>query len=121
MLKYAVHPDYIRSRTDQQMHFITAKELMHLYGADPQECLVIQSSTPQGLEALEARAKAMDLIHLQPRYDGDYVLPKFTVIQLDPSKFPRAWPFPASEIEAIQASSDEATRKEMQIRNLHEK
>lgn len=64
--KYAVHPDRIVSKTDGQMHFISAYQLMKLYGVQPTECVVCSDKHPNmGIHN-------NDYIHLTPRHDGDY-------------------------------------------------
>lgn len=75
MLKYSIHPDYVLSRRDGDVHFIDARELMNLYGVSPHECLVIRDSDGRKNYALlMARAEELCLLPLRPRFDGNYKL-----------------------------------------------
>jgi hypothetical protein len=65
MTKYAVHPGYVTSKTDDDRHFIGAEQLMELYGVSPADCVVIPWDHP-------APARLDGRIHLYPRYNGDY-------------------------------------------------
>ena len=72
-IKYVVCPGYIRSKTDGDRHFITASQLIHLYGVDPTECIVRRHDMSEHEERLFRAPE--DAIHLYPRYNGDYTLP----------------------------------------------
>lgn len=76
MLRYAVHPDFVLSRVDNDVHYITGTRLMTLYGVNPAECIVIDpnESTARRAELFKL-AETENLIHLFPRYDGNYRLP----------------------------------------------
>lgn len=66
MIKYAVHPGRVISRSDSQEHFITGQQLIQLYGLPPAETKVIT-------EQDEARGLTWDgLKHFYPRMDGNY-------------------------------------------------
>jgi hypothetical protein len=66
--KYLVCPGRIRSRADGDLHFISARQLIHLYGVNPAECMIRRPGiVPQ--KELEGK------VILAPRYDGDYSLP----------------------------------------------
>jgi beta-phosphoglucomutase-like phosphatase (HAD superfamily) len=41
MFKYAIHPDYVCSKTDGDMHYINARSLIWLYQLNPDKCLII--------------------------------------------------------------------------------
>lgn len=70
MIKYAIYPDYVVSKSDGQMWYIGAKELMHLYGVNPEECIVIDAHhNNRGFKLPK------ELIKLTVRYNGDYDLP----------------------------------------------
>ncbi len=82
-MKYSVHPDFVVSKTDRDVHYITAKHLMHLYQVDPRECVVIDDASDRRSYANLMRLAEEDkLIPLRPRFDGNYALPsndpKFT-------------------------------------------
>lgn len=77
--KYALHPGMVTSKRDGDRHFIDAHQLARLYGVRPSECVVVPWNVEQGRERqhqlLLERIERMDLIHLHPRYDGNYKLP----------------------------------------------
>lgn len=82
-MKYAIHPDFVCSKTDRDAHYIDAQHLIHLYGVDPRECVVINDNADRrSYVQLMRLAEQDNLIHLWPRYDGNYKLPandpKFT-------------------------------------------
>lgn len=62
--KYAILPGYVFSRSDGDRHFITAKQLIQLYGVNPAECIEVG----EGVDWT-------GFIPLSPRDDGDYSLP----------------------------------------------
>ena len=69
--KYILFPGYVVSEYDGQRHYITAGQLARLYGVPLSKCLIHQySPLNQGY-----RKQTAD-IHLYPRSDGKYVLPK---------------------------------------------
>ncbi|WOH61939.1 hypothetical protein [Bradyrhizobium sp. BWC-3-1] len=74
--KYVVHPGVVVSKTDGQYHYIGAMELMRLYGIRPDECEIYEPEPwwPQSYYRM-AQEQHDGLIHLYPRYDGDYTLP----------------------------------------------
>jgi hypothetical protein len=64
--KYVITPGSVFSRIDGQRHYITAPQLMRLYGVTQDECVIVNpmfEKPPEGL------------IVLAPRYDGQYTLP----------------------------------------------
>ena len=64
--KYLVMPMEVISENDGDTHFITAGQLMKLYGVPPKECLVYND---------KLIGHVIDgLIKLTPRADGDYSL-----------------------------------------------
>ncbi len=67
-VKYLLCPGYVTSRTDGQIHFVTARQLAMLYGVSLDECVIAESGAGWVTEP-EA------LLRLCPRYDGDYTLP----------------------------------------------
>lgn len=75
-MRYAIHPDFVLSKSDGDVHYIGALQLIFLYRVAPRECLVIDDSKDRYTYArLMARAEEEGLIHLWPRYDGDYTIP----------------------------------------------
>ncbi len=68
MIKYVLHPGTVVSKVDGDLHFITAAQLAQLYGVRFDECIA--------RETFEARECPAGLIHLYPRFDGNYTLPK---------------------------------------------
>jgi hypothetical protein len=73
--KYAVYPGEVESKSDGQLHYITAGELCMLYGVRRDECVIVMPryySHPYYKAFLERASK---LIALRPRYDGNYTLP----------------------------------------------
>ncbi len=77
-MKYAVHPDYVVSRNDADVHHIDANSLIRLYGVDPRECVVIdkEKTNARTYAHLMRCADEDGLIHLRPRFDGNYVTPE---------------------------------------------
>ena len=68
MIKYALHPGEMISKSDGDMHYISAIQLASLYKVSMTECIVIKDGEP-------GNSERPDLIHLWPKYDGDYKLP----------------------------------------------
>lgn len=76
MLKYALHPDFVTSRTDGDVHYIGAARLADLYDLQEDEYIIIDDSLDHhGYAQAMRHAEGMNLIHLYPRYDGNYQLP----------------------------------------------
>ena len=67
MKKYVLHPGYVWSRTDADRHFITAAVLARLYKVPMRECVVCRHT-----DNVSTRGLPKNMIHLYPRYDGDY-------------------------------------------------
>jgi len=67
MKKYLILPGMVTSNTDSDRHFITAHQLIRLYGVNPEECQVCHS-------VQDFYVFSEKLIVLRPRYDGDYSL-----------------------------------------------
>ena len=70
---YVMHGGTVVSKTDGQLHFISAAQLVELYGVDPR-CAVDAHRITGGLLRAEA-AGHVRLVHLHPRFAGDYKLP----------------------------------------------
>lgn len=77
--KYIVWPGYVRSRTDGDKHYIGAQQLMMLYGVPQHDCVIAPPIADQSRQAA-MRRKILDgidgLVHLRPRQNGNYQLPK---------------------------------------------
>ena len=73
MKKYLIVPDFVTSNNDGDRHFISAQQLIKLYGVDAEECHV--ASHPAHLEGFNIGGEN-PLIILAPRYDGNYQLPQ---------------------------------------------
>lgn len=69
-IKYAVHPGWIKSANNRDLHFVTAGQLFDLYGVNPEECTVISNGK------VGCGLTLRELTHLFPRYDGDYRIPE---------------------------------------------
>jgi fatty acid desaturase len=62
--KHAIHPGYVKSQTDGDIHWITYSQLVRLYGLDPNDCV---QWVPFGMNHRYYH-------HLYPRRDGNYVI-----------------------------------------------
>lgn len=76
MKRYLVRPSKVVSKRDGDTHFISAVDLMHLHGVDPQECIVIREGEDwprgHGPLATEAQREAAGLKLLTPAFHGNY-------------------------------------------------
>lgn len=71
-LKYIVFPGEVKSQHDGDIHRVSARDLMRLYGVHPKECVVIQNE-----EDVRGRRDVIKaLLTLQPDYFGRYELPQ---------------------------------------------
>lgn len=70
-IKYLVIPGNVTSRSDGDIHFISARELMRLHGVSRNECIVLEDS-----ESLRGFTQDFrnSLQVLAPRSDGKYEL-----------------------------------------------
>jgi hypothetical protein len=71
-IRYVLHPGYMRSRNDGDLHYITAGQLADLYHVDIRECRIQEQQDHEIL----GRREDPDLIHLYPNYSGNYKLPE---------------------------------------------
>jgi len=68
--KYLVLEGEITSQHDGDIHYISGRRLIELYGVNPKECIVVKPGE-------EIRGiNTSGLILLRPRYDGNYNLEK---------------------------------------------
>ena len=76
---YLLIPGQVTSKTDGQRHWVTAAELVRLYGVDPADCIVFPMgpSTEDMIRrnALHEKVARGDLTALNPKHSGDYTLP----------------------------------------------
>lgn len=70
--KYMCHSGYVLSK-DGDTHFISAYTVMRLYGLESSNCTLI--SNPHQLRGY-SEEQLKSIVHLQPRSDGSYTLPK---------------------------------------------
>lgn len=77
--RYLVRPGRVMSKNDGDIHYIGARQLMHLHGVDPRECIVIPGGEewPPGFGhlATEEQRQAAGLTLLEPMYHGNYGVP----------------------------------------------
>jgi hypothetical protein len=71
--KYAVYPGWVRSKDDNNEHYIDFNQLCRLYHVDPEECVMVIE--PPSSRRPEPEGYNDDLIKLRPRKDGNYDLP----------------------------------------------
>ena len=72
MVKYILHDGFVRSRSDGQLHYIGPMRLAFLYGVNLRDCVVY----PSGRHEFYGWREPEDAVHLYPRNDGNYTLPK---------------------------------------------
>lgn len=70
--RYIVFGDYVRSRTDGDLHYISAARVAELYGVPLSECILHE--TRETSKRVDSTLLAT-LHHLRPRYDGNYTIP----------------------------------------------
>lgn len=63
---YVLHPGLVFSATDMDQHFVSSARLSKLYGVDPAKCFV----------HVPGKEYPTGAIHLYPRSNGDYRLPR---------------------------------------------
>jgi hypothetical protein len=66
-MRYVLHPGYVISATDRDQHFIGGPRLANLYGVDIRNC--VYGDVP-------GYSEQKGDVHLRPRIDGNYTLPK---------------------------------------------
>lgn len=71
MRKYALHPGYVTSKTDDDEHYIGIAQLARLYQLRSTEYIVWDDREPHA----SLRGTWDDYIHLYPRFDGNYGRP----------------------------------------------
>jgi hypothetical protein len=68
MIRFAVYPGRVLSAHDGDRHFISAPQLIRLYGVDPRECVIFHGDDRDRGKSAEG------LIRLSPSRSGDYSL-----------------------------------------------
>ncbi len=68
MIKYIINPGYMISKSDGNMHYITAGMLMNLYQVKESECIIVRSEK----DLYKLKGFNNTLINLYPRFDGKY-------------------------------------------------
>lgn len=67
MTRYVLHPGYVSSQHDGDLHFIGGPSLARLYGVNIRDCVFG--------DVREYREQPGD-VHLRPQPNGDYSLPE---------------------------------------------
>lgn len=65
---FMLHPGEIRSRSDGDVHYISARQLIQLYGIHPKMCQIYKEGWDRGMSP----GLSEQFVHLYPRYDGEY-------------------------------------------------
>jgi len=71
--RYFLHPGEVKSKNDDDVHYISAPELARLYGLDYKKCHIIYD---EHRERYAGYKKQPGDIHLWPKYSGDYKIIK---------------------------------------------
>ena len=66
MKKYVLHPGFVSSAFDSDEHFVSSDHLVKLYGVSMADCVI--DTEPEFTTWDES------MVHLYPRYDGNYSL-----------------------------------------------
>lgn len=68
MYTYIVCPGVVKSKSDSDLHYISAYQLMSLYKVKPDECIIVEDAeSARGIDWYNH-------IVLRPRTDGNYSL-----------------------------------------------
>ena len=71
--KYLVIGDYVISRTDADIHFISAEKLVELYKVLIEECVLVASA--RNIEKCHIDlARTGEVLILKPRFDENYTI-----------------------------------------------
>jgi hypothetical protein len=70
--KYLVVGGYVTPMNNGDRHFVSARELIALYGVKEKECRILYSEESLNYEKAVENAEKEGLTILYPRYDGDY-------------------------------------------------
>ena len=69
MPRYIIHPGFISSKSDGDVHYVGYKQLVTLYKVDPRDCELYNP-----VKFYPADYMNEDITHLYPRWDGNYSL-----------------------------------------------
>lgn len=72
---YALYPQHILSKNDDDEHFIDEHTLCMLYGVRIEHCLVVRLEDFTRPDKRELIQRASKLIPLKPSYSGKYQIP----------------------------------------------
>lgn len=73
---FVLHPGYVTSATDGELHYVNSRDLARLYRIPYSECEVIWDEQDDLYYYV-----GPDFVHLSPRHDGNYsILNGYTVI-----------------------------------------
>ncbi len=70
--RYVVIGGIVRSKNDDQLHYVGPKRLCDLYGVDREECILALDASSPALWGL----RLADYRVLTPRVDGNYLVPE---------------------------------------------
>jgi hypothetical protein len=71
-MAFVLFPGEVRSKTDGDIHYITAPELARLYGVDYKKCKVVYRDKESSIRGYRPQ---MGDVALLPKSNGDYSLP----------------------------------------------
>jgi len=72
--KYLVIEGNIKSKNDNNLHFVSAEELLRLYNVNKEECLILKYGIDDTTMQILLRCNK-DLVILKPQESGNYTLP----------------------------------------------
>jgi len=73
MFRFLIMPGHVRSISDEDIHYISAQELIKLYRVDPKKCLIWNQDMGENISD--------KLIKLRPRKDGKYFLYRYNYVE----------------------------------------
>jgi len=65
---YLLLGGWVSSKSDGELHYVSATKLLRLYGLDPRECILVNDFNGSSLRGVDLTS----LIVLGPRFHGDY-------------------------------------------------
>lgn len=72
---YICHGGYVKSQSDGQIHYVSAKRVAQLYKLPYQKCLLLDERTTIRFARSAGKTSALrNAVHLYPRQDGNYDL-----------------------------------------------
>ncbi len=72
--RYLVLPGYVRSKQDEDWHYVSGSELIRLYRVNPAHCVIALADADEEnfRHRLMVEANEGKYLVLEPRADGDY-------------------------------------------------